>query len=159
NNPPNANAGTDYHIPPGTAYVLKGTATDADGSDTLMYCWEQTDSGPIVDHNTFGPNLTTGPMNRSLSPTTSPDRYIPKYSRVVTGQLTQINPTNNSAWETVYNVARTMDWALTDRDRQPTATGLNGQSSFDVMRITVENVAAFTVPALPNWPSGSSQTV
>ncbi|MEZ4855503.1 MAG: zinc-dependent metalloprotease family protein [Gelidibacter sp.] len=159
NNPPNANAGADYHIPPGTAYVLKGAATDPDGGDTLMYCWEQTDSGPVVDHNTFGPNLTTGPMNRSLSPTTSPDRYIPKYSRVVAGQLTQTNPTINSAWETVSNVARTMDWALTVRDRQPTATGLSGQSSYDLMRITVEDVPAFTIPGLPNWAPGSSQTV
>jgi len=158
NNPPVANAGPDYRIPPGTAYVLKGSATDANGGDVLRYCWEQTDSGNVTNTN-FGPTLTAGSMNRSLPPTTSPNRYIPQYSRVVAGQLTQTNPTINTAWETVSNVARTMNWALTVRDRQPTATGLNGQSSFDLMQIIVENVQPFTVPALPNWASGSTQTV
>ena len=36
NNPPNANAGNDYTIPQGTAYVLRGTATDADEDDDLI---------------------------------------------------------------------------------------------------------------------------
>lgn len=162
NNPPSANAGADFVIPKGTAYVLKGAATDADGSDVLMYCWEQTNSGLVTSAN-FGPTLTAGSMNRSLPPTTSPDRYIPKLSRVVAGQLTQTNPTINSAWETVSNVARTMSWALTVRDREPTATGLNGQSSFDLMQITVNGTAGpFTVTSQATaevWAPGDSKTV
>ncbi|MBL4605426.1 MAG: hypothetical protein JKY02_07170, partial [Flavobacteriaceae bacterium] len=46
NNPPVANAGDDYTIPKGTAFVLKGAATtDADNSDVLTYAWEQIDNG------------------------------------------------------------------------------------------------------------------
>ena len=162
NSPPVANAGSDYVIPRGTAYVLRGSATDANAGDVLRYCWEQTDSGNVTNTN-FGPTLTSGSMNRSLPPTTSPNRYIPRLSRVIAGQLTQTNPTINSAWETVPSVARTMNWALTVRDRQPTATGLNGQTSFDLMRITVDGASGpFTVTSQTSnviWYVGSSQTV
>ncbi len=158
NNPPNADAGSDYSIPPGTAYVLTGSATDADGGDVLTYCWEQTDSG-LVTNTSFGPTLSSGSMNRSLPPTTSPDRYIPKWSRVVAGQLTETSPTLGSDWETVSDVARTLNWALTVRDREPTATGLNGQSSFDLTLITVENVDPFTLTTPATWEQGNTQTV
>lgn len=162
NNPPNANAGDNYVIPQGTAYVLRGSATDADGGDALTYCWEQTDSGQVTN-TTFGPTRTTGSMNRSLSPTTSPNRYIPKLSRVQSGQLTQTSPTINSPWETVATVNRTMNWALTVRDREPTATGLDGQSSFDLMAIQVTTSAGpFTVSSQTtnvSWEMGTSQTV
>ncbi|MBC8754492.1 T9SS type A sorting domain-containing protein [Kordia sp. YSTF-M3] len=162
NNPPNASAGNDYIIPQGTAYVLRGTATDADGGDALTYCWEQTDSGQ-VRNSTFGPTLTAGSMNRSQVPTSSPNRYIPKLSRVASGNITQTNPTINSAWETVATVNRTMNWALTVRDRQPTATGLDGQSSFDLMEITVTTSAGpFVVNSQTSnvsWEMGTSQTV
>lgn len=162
NSPPSANAGADYVIPKGTAYVLKGAATDANSGDVLTYCWEQTDSGAVTAA-TFGPTLTNGSMNRSLPPALSPDRYIPKASRVVTGNLTQTNPTINSAWETVSNVARTMNWALTVRDRMPTATGLNGQSSYDLMQITVNGTAGpFTVTSQTTavtWNPGETKTV
>ncbi|WP_046756505.1 reprolysin-like metallopeptidase [Kordia jejudonensis] len=162
NNPPNANAGSDYTIPQGTAYVLRGSATDADGGDALTYCWEQTDSGQVTN-TTFGPTLTSGSMNRSLSPTSSPDRYIPKLSSVASGQLTQTNPTINSPWETVATVNRTMNWALTVRDREPTATGLGGQSSFDLTAIQVTTSAGpFTVTSQASnvsWEMGTSQTI
>ena len=158
NNPPNANAGSNYTIPQGTAYVLKGSATDGDSSDILMYCWEQTDSGQVTSA-TFGSTQTSGSMNRSLSPTTSPDRYIPKWSRVMAGQLTETNPGLNDDWETVSEVPRTMSWALTVRDREATATGLNGQSSFDLTTITVEFGPAFTVTTPTTWPQATTQTV
>lgn len=162
NNPPNANAGSDYTIPQGTAYVLRGSATDADGGDALTYCWEQTDSGQVTN-TTFGPTVTGGSMNRSQVPTSSPNRYIPKLSRVASGNLTQTSPTINSAWETVATVNRTMNWALTVRDREPTATGLGGQSSFDLTAIQVTTSAGpFTVTSQNssvNWEMGTAQTV
>ena len=162
NNPPVADAGpASYNIPPGTAYVLRGSATDADGGDSLTYCWEQTDSGQVTN-TSFGPTLTSGSMNRSLPPSTSPDRYIPRISRVVANELTETGPTLGSPWETVSTVARTMNWALTVRDREPSATGLNGQSSFDLIQINVTNDDPFTV-ASPNgsevWTVGATQTV
>ena len=163
NNPPVANAGSDVTIPQGTAYVLRGSATDADSGDTLMYCWEQNDDG-VVTRTSFGPTLTSGAMARSLPPTTASNRYIPKLSRVVAGQLTETNPPDGGGdWETVSTVGRDLNWALTVRDRNPTATGLGGQTSFDLMKITVDaSSGPFVVTSQTTnemWDVGSSQTV
>jgi hypothetical protein len=40
---PTADAGADYNIPNGTAFVLTGTGTDPNG-DPLTYLWEQYDN-------------------------------------------------------------------------------------------------------------------
>ena len=157
NNPPIANAGNDYNIPAGTAYVLKGLATDADGGDNLSYCWEQTDSG-IVNYLNFGPDLTSGSMNRSLPPSSISNRYIPKFSSVLAGNTTQTNPTLGSDWETVSTVGRTLNWALTVRDRTPVNSG-GAQSSYDTMKITVENVTPFTISNPVSWTQGSNATI
>ena len=163
NNPPVANAGSDVTIPQGTAYVLRGSATDADSGDTLMYCWEQNDDG-VVTRTSFGPTLTSGAMARSLPPTTASNRYIPKLSRVVAGQLTETNPPDGGGdWETVSTVGRDLNWALTVRDRNPTATGLGGQTSFDLMKITVDaSSGPFVVTSQTTnemWNAGSTETV
>ena len=157
NNPPIANAGNDYNIPAGTAYVLKGLATDADSGDNLSYCWEQIDSG-IVNYLNFGPDLTSGSMNRSLSPSSVSDRYIPKFNSVLAGNTTQSNPTLGSDWETVSTVGRTLNWALTVRDRAPVSSS-GGQSSFDTMKITVENVTPFTISNPVSWTQGTNATI
>ncbi len=162
NNPPVSDAGLDHVIPIGTAYVLKGSATDADGADNLMYCWEQTDSGQ-VSSSQFGPTRAVGAMVRSLTPTNSSDRYVPKLSRVISGQLTETNPNSGDDWETVSNVSRDLNFALTLRDREPTATGLNGQSSFDLMKITVDAAAGpFVITSQTTneeWDAGSTKTI
>ena len=85
NNPPVANAGLDYTIPNGTAFVLKGAATDADSGDVLTYTWEQIDSGSTTS-TSFGP-AHTGPVWRSRPPSTNPDRYMPIIERVIAGEL------------------------------------------------------------------------
>ncbi|APY10810.1 hypothetical protein BWZ22_05970 [Seonamhaeicola sp. S2-3] len=157
NNPPIADAGSDYNIPKGTAYVLKGSATDTDSGDNLTYCWEQTDSG-ITNYLNFGPTLTTGSMNRSLPPSSSPNRYIPKFSSVLAGKTEQTNPTLGSDWETVASVGRTLNWALTVRDRY-NSTSTGGQSSYDTMQIIVEDVTPFTVDNPISWAQGSIQTI
>lgn len=157
NNPPSADAGSDYNIPIGTPYVLRGTATDPDGTDNLTYCWEQIDSG-ITNFLNFGPALTTGPMNRSLPPTSSPNRYIPRFNSVLNGNIEQTNPTLGSDWETVASVARVLNWALTVRDRTP-VTSTGGQSSFDTMQIVVEDVTPFSVDNPVSWAQGSNQTI
>ena len=162
NNPPVADAGPNYTIPNGTAYVLKGSATDADGGDMLTYCWEQNNDGTVTS-GSFGPTSTTGATTRSLPPTSSPDRYIPNFSRVLNGQLTQTNPGNGADWETVSTVGRGMVWALTVRDREPTATGLNGQSSFDLTGITVSGSAGPFVVTSQNdgvvWANGTNEMI
>ncbi|WP_372756970.1 reprolysin-like metallopeptidase [Mariniflexile sp.] len=157
NNSPVANAGPNYYIPAGTAYVLKGSATDADSADNLTYCWEQIDSG-LVNYLNFGPDLTAGSTNRSLPPSSDSNRYIPKLTSVLAGKTTQTNPTIDSDWETVSTVARNLNWALTVRDRNPSNPS-GAQSSFDTMMITVEAVTPFTVSNPVSWAQGSNVTI
>jgi len=134
---PTSNAGSDYTIPKGTPYILKGSATDANG-DTLTYCWEQTNTQVSTQPPTQ--TATTGPNFRSLSPSTSPNRYMPPLASVVAGVL---NPT----WEVISTVARTnMFFALTVRDnRIPNG----GQTQRDNMVLNVADVGPFLVTS-PN---------
>jgi len=166
NNPPVANAGLDYTIPNGTAFILKGGATDADPADTLTYTWEQIDSGASTS-GSFGPTLTSGATWRSRPPSTNTDRYMPIIERVINGQLTQSSPTetiDNSSWETVSTVANTLNFALTVRDRsEANGVGQMPQSDFDTMVVTVDGASGpFEVTSQTTavtWDAGSTQTV
>jgi len=148
NAPPVANAGADYNIPPGTAFILKGMTEDSDTGDVHTYTWEQIDDG-LVTSAVFGPTNTQGASWRSRPPSVSPNRYMPIFDRVLEGKLTEINPTitaDNSSWETVSTVARELNFALTVRDRaEADGLGQMPQSSFDLMKVTVEDVTPFTV--------------
>lgn len=149
---PIVNAGLNYTIPKGTAYVLQGSATDPNNANTLTYCWEGTD----VQFATQPPTQTAtgGPNFRSLSPTTSPNRYMPKLSSVVAGIL---NPT----WEVISNVARTQNFSLTVRDN---VASQGGQTGRDDMVLTVNATAGpFAVTSQNTtgitWAGISSQTI
>ena len=149
NSAPVVNAGADFTIPRGTAFILKGAATDANG-DALTYCWEQTDTQistqPPLQTNATGPNFRSNP------PISSPNRFMPAFSSVLAGNLT---PT----WEVVSNVARTMNFALTARDnRMPNG----GQTGRDNVVITTASVGPFNVTSPTNnvsWNTSSSQTI
>lgn len=136
NTAPVANAGIDYTIPKGTAFILKGTGSDANG-DALTYCWEQTNNQASTQPPTQ--TATTGPNFRSIAPSSSPNRYMPPLASVVANVL---NPT----WEVVPTVARTMNFAFTIRDNR---TPNGGQTKRDDMVLTVANVGPFLVTS-PN---------
>lgn len=152
NTPPVINALTNYTIPKGTAFILKGNGTDVNG-DALTYCWEQTNAGAT----TASPSATStvsNPNFRSVRPTTSPNRYMPALSSVLNGYLT-------NAWEMIPSVARTMNFALTVRDnRAPNG----GQTSRQNMTVTFDGTAGpFTVTSQNtdgiSWTQGQSQTI
>ena len=64
NTPPTANAGADYTIPKGTAFILEGSGSDPD-VDSLSFCWEQADVG--FNSQTSVSNTSTGsPAFRSM---------------------------------------------------------------------------------------------
>lgn len=151
NNVPVISALTNYTIPNGTAFVLTGTATDPDGSAALTYCWEQTNAASGTSLPT--PTQTTGPVYRSLNPTTSNKRYFPRFADVMAGNLT---PT----WEVTPSVARTLNFALTVRDNQ-TPTG--GQTARANMTVTTTGNGPFAItsPSVDNtsWAPGSTQTI
>ncbi|MDC6366128.1 MULTISPECIES: reprolysin-like metallopeptidase [Flavobacteriaceae] len=148
----------DFIIPKGTAFVLEGNASDPDVGDVLTYTWEQIDNG-IVTTNSFGPENSSGANFRSLPPTTSPQRYFPKLSEVVQGNLTQTNPLINEAWETVSNVERDMRFAMTVRDN---AAG-GGQVVSDLLDVKVVNAAGpFLVTSQASsevYEAGSTQEI
>lgn len=166
NSPPVADAGSDYTIPVGTAFVLKGNATDADAGDVLTYTWEQIDNG-VTTYSNFGPNKTSGAVWRSRPPSTASNRYMPIIERVISGELTETNPVetvDNSSWETVSNVGRTLSFALTVRDRsEANGVGQTPQSDFDTMTVNVdESAGPFVVTSQTTdeiWDAGSSQTI
>ena len=148
NTAPTANAGSDMSIPKNTPFVLKGTATDAQGLNSLTYNWEQIDTEPAAI-----PLVSTsveGPTFRSLPSNSSPNRYLPTLSNVVNG--------TSNEWEVLPTVARELNFALTVRDNNAGA----GNTARDDIKITVTDSEAFefTYPTTAvNWNTGSTQKI
>ncbi|WP_173015004.1 reprolysin-like metallopeptidase [Capnocytophaga felis] len=149
-----------YTIPQGTAYLLEGSATDPDG-DKLLYTWEQSDSRGSADYS-FSPTSKNGAIARSLPPSTSSKRYIPRLSRIVAGKLTQTNPPIGSEWETVLTVGRTLNWSFMVLDRKP-ATNTMGGTVYKTIQVVVDGSAGpFEVTSHrenSNWFAGQNQTI
>lgn len=155
NIPPVINAGLDYSIPKGTAFVLKGTGSDSAG-DVLSYTWEQNDAATSSSgaNSLAVSTKTDGPLFRSLYPGSSSRRYMPLYSSVLSNKLT-------SKWESVSTVARTLRFVLTGRDNAAQGTA---QTNSDEAVITVSGTAgpfAVTSQNIENlsWFQGTNQTI
>ena len=141
----------DRTIPKYTPFILKGNGTDVNG-DGLTYCWEQLDSnGSAAIAPTA--SATSGPNFRSLTPSESPDRYMPEFSEVLDGNL-------NPDWEVLPSAARTMKFALTVRDNHENG----GQTAREDVTITVSNTGPFYI-LYPDaatgitWAKGSTQNI
>lgn len=154
NSIPTVNAGLDYTVPKSTPFMLTGVATDSNG-DALTYHWEQMNS----QTNATVPSATktTGVNFRSYNPTTSPVRYFPKMSSVLTGATTTAG--SELTVEALPSVARTLNFRLTVRDNRASGAGNNS----DDLVITVNATAGpFSVSA-PNtavsYVGGSSQNI
>lgn len=157
---PTVNAGADYTIPVGTAFMLTGTATDSDSADVLTYLWEQNDVGTAANASSeVVQTKTAGPNFRTFKPSTNKFRYFPQMGKIVAGTLA-VTTAGISNWETVSSVARTLNFTFTARDNH--AGG--GQTATDASIITVnatggafsvssQNVTGITYSGL------SSQTV
>jgi subtilisin-like proprotein convertase family protein len=158
NNPPVIAPIGNFTIPKSTAFALTGSASDPDVGDMLTYAWEQVDDG-VVSRATFGPTNPGGANFRSLKPSADPTRYFPRLSRVLQGNLTQTNPPEGSAWETVSDVEREMNFALTVRDN----TLGGGQVVSDLVNVVVTNSAGpFIVTSQANneiYAAGSVQEI
>ncbi len=152
-NLPAVNAGADYIIPKGTAFVLKGTGGS---SSAVTYVWEENDSATSADGDlSFALSTkTNGPLFRSLPPVNTPVRYMPSFENVSAGRLA-------SKWESVATVARTLHFVLTARDNA--ADGL-AQTLSDEMIVNVNAaVGPFEVTSqnIDNltWFQSTDQTV
>lgn len=144
-----------YVIPAQTPFFMSGTASDADGADTVMYSWEQWDResvGSTLPQGDTGAN----PLFRSWPPKASGVRYFPSLSTILGGPAIkgEIVPTTN----------RTLKFRLTARDRYDDAAGWGfGRSQSADVSVTVNNNAGpfkVTAPAGgASWTGGQVQTV
>lgn len=149
------NAGADYNIPKGTAFILKAVGASANLAG-VTYTWEQNDQATNLTTgaaSVASASKLTGPTFRSIAPSTNPNRYMPSLDKVLAGTL-------STQWESVSNVARTLNFVLTGRDN--VAGG--GQTKSDAMRVFVKTTSGpFIVTsqsaANTTWTQGSTQTV
>jgi hypothetical protein len=169
---PVVSAGGNFTIPISTPFALTGSATDADTSDVLTYCWEQNDnasSSQTGANSVASPTKASGPNWISFAATTSPTRYFPKMATILAGGLVSGPLPGGDAvanTEALSSVARTLRFRLTVRDNAPfssTAPVSIGQTNFSDMTVTVTNSSGpFSVTA-PNtavsWTGNSSQTI
>ncbi|MCW2117818.1 zinc-dependent metalloprotease [Flavobacterium sp. 7A] len=164
NTAPIVNAGTDYTIPKGTAFILTGTGTDADASDVLTYSWEQNDAS--TDNTSQANSMTydtkvEGPTFRMQEPSFSPVRYMPKLTSVLMGKLGRtINDVKDVEYESVSNVARDLNFTFTARDNHP-GEGQTKTASMKVSVVTTAGPFAVTSQNIEgqSFPGGSSQTI
>lgn len=148
NNAPVVDAGSDYTIPKGTAFLLTAAGADADG-DSLTYCWEQMDNQSAVMPPST--NSKVGPAFRSYLPTPDPVRIFPRLQSLVAPGL----PT----WERLPNVGRTMKFRVTVRDNNP-AGGATGHD--DMVLTLADGAGPFRVTnpnALLTWQAGEFQQI
>ncbi|WP_296634247.1 reprolysin-like metallopeptidase [Polaribacter sp.] len=149
---PTANAGSDYTIPKSTPFKLTGEADDADGLGTLSYNWEQIDNeiGEIMPP---AETNSGGPMFRSLPSKTVAYRHFPELA-----ENSGVGGIGSSPWEVLPSVARELNFAFTVRDNNVGG----GSTARDDVKITVADVAAFTVTSQASdvtWDVGSTQTI
>lgn len=133
NSNPVVNAGQNYTIPARTPFILSGSATDSNSSDTLTYSWEQIDLGSAskVDVDT-GDNA----LVRTQLPSTSPSRTIPRLSDLLSGSHTY--------GETLSSQTRALNFRLQARDGK-------GGIGADEMVLNVQDTgSAFEVTAPKN---------
>ena len=117
-------------IPANTAFMLNGSAVDADG-DLLSYQWDQMDSGCPTDAVSFGTDIGSNALFRTFPPRTSSQRDFPALGTQVRGLYddAEVIPCNN----------RDLDFRLTVRDDK------SGQGSADVRVTVVDTGEGFAV--------------
>jgi len=152
NTNPQVNAGTNYVIPALTAFVLEGKANDVDADNVLSYCWEQNNPEDPRSNDFPNTNWVYGPLYRSKLPVSTPVRYMPQLSDVLSGNLT---PT----WEVTPSVSRALNFVLTVRDNAL----LGAKTDSDEMVITVNDSAGpFIVTSQDSsetWYVGDTKTI
>ncbi len=140
----------NYTIPFGTAFQLRGSATDADNATGLSYCWEQRDNQ--ISTQPPDPQSTTGPNFRSRPPVAVPTRYMPALTSIFANNLAP-------AYEMIPTVARTMNFALTVRDNASPNGGQTGRSD---MVLTYANTGPFVITNFTTAQTlqlGTNQTI
>ena len=163
---------SNYTIPKSTPFALTGSATDANTSNVMTYCWEQNDNASSTQtgaSSVASATKATGPNWVSFRPSTSPTRYFPQLSTILAGGLLTGPLTGGDAGantEALSSVARTLNFRLTVRDNAPyisTAPYSVGQSQFTNTVVTVSAASgpfAITAPnTVVSWAGNTSQNI
>jgi len=165
---------TTYTIPKSTPFALTGSATDANTTDVLTYCWEQNDNASSSQTNgssVASETKASGPNWISFAPSISSTRLFPKLSTILAGATVSGPLTGGDAGantEALSSVARTLNFRLTVRDNAPyknsADTGYSiGQTSFADVIVTVNGTAGPFLVTAPNtavsWRAGSKQSI
>lgn len=128
---PVVNAGSDYTIPAGTAFTLKGSADDPE-LDTMSYQWDQMDACLATTASTFGTDQgNNAPLFRSYKPATTAERTFPKLNSI-------LNNYSDSS-EVIPSKNRTFNFRLTARD------GNGGVADDDIQIIVDANSGPFEI--------------
>ena len=160
----------NFTIPISTPFVLTGSATDANATDALTYCWEQNDDGGTSTgaNSSAAATKTIGPNFISWNPSASPSRYFPKLATILANSNTtsQVGGDAGMLSEALSSVARTLNFRLTVRDNAPysaTAPIKVGQTSYTDMAVTVTTAAGPFLVSAPDtavsWAVGTNQTI
>jgi subtilisin-like proprotein convertase family protein len=154
NSAPTAEAGASYTIPIFTPYKLTGASTDADGTGSHTFTWEQWDLTTTAGVPTVFD--AEGPLVRSFKGTDNPTRYIPRLEDL------RFSSGGSTTWELLSVVDnREIDFQLTVRDNDLIN---GGQTATDNMKVTTTSssgpflVTSQDTPGI-SWPVGSTQTV
>ncbi len=128
-----------FYIPISTPFQLTGSASDANANDTLTYCWEQYNTGPI---SPLGQPMGTAPAFRSYPPTENPTRIFPQLPVIINNQNTvvEVLPTYN----------RNLTFRLTVRDSKWGGGGT-------VWEQIIFNATDAAGPFLVDYPNTSTQ--
>jgi len=128
--PVTSTTGNTFNIPHSTPFRLTVNATD--GTDVLTYAFDQMDAYGGSGISTLpSPTATSGPLFRSMYPSTADTRYFPALS-VLTG-------TSSGSFEVLPSVARTINFRAVVRDNRDEA-GCVAQENFV---INTQNCGAF----------------
>jgi hypothetical protein len=170
NRPPVVAAINNYTIPILTPFKLTGSATDPDG-DAITYNWEQNDSaqntGVTIALSSANPAKVIGPNFISFNSTSSPTKYFPRLSTILTGGFTTGTHEGGDPamlMEALSSISRDLNFRLTVRDNRPYVPGTAiGQTQYEDVRVSVTNLAGPFKVAAPDtsvmWEGGTQQTI
>jgi hypothetical protein len=145
-------------LPIGTPFKLTANGYDTDG-DPITYDWEEYDKTPTGIASLSAPQVAgvTTPLFRSFSPVTSPTRYFPRLSDLIS------NVTSLS--ERLPTVTRELRFRVTVRDQHNGPEGIiGGVNSSAIVSLNSTSAAGPFVVSAPNtaavaWDGGSTQPV
>ncbi|MBS0661021.1 MAG: hypothetical protein JSR82_22605 [Verrucomicrobia bacterium] len=159
NNPPVIAPLTNRVIPSQTPFALTASATDANG-DTLTYCWEEFDTGPLQNPSVDPRDNGSSPIFRSYDPSPSPTRLFPSLTYILNNaNVPPATVGGFNSGEFLPTTSRTMNFRVTVRDNRA------GGGGSDFAAVTVTSVAAagpFVITSqntATTIAAGTSQTV